>query len=100
MSIAATIKAIDDAADETLLRSAIDRAHEAVRAELAAHTPALTLAAAWSEVLVCSVAAGIRVVGGADETPWGWYVSGSVARGEAAPGSDVETMVALDDRVG
>jgi CBS domain-containing protein len=100
MSIAAAIKAIDVAGDETLLRSAIDGAHEAVRAELAAHTPALTLAAAWSEVLVCSVAAGIRVVGGADETPWSWYVSGSVARGEAAPGSDVETMVALDDSVG
>lgn len=99
MSIAATIKAIDAADDETLLRSALDHAHEVVRAELAAHTPALTLAAAWSEVLVGGVSAGIRLVGGVEQTPWTWFVSGSVARGEAAPGSDVETMVALEDTV-
>ncbi|CAN5676405.1 hypothetical protein BH09ACT8_BH09ACT8_40270 [soil metagenome] len=52
MSIAAIITGIDAAGDETLLRSEIDRAHEAVRAELAAHTPALTLAAAAAHALL------------------------------------------------
>jgi CBS domain-containing protein len=46
--IAATIKGIDAASDEAILRAGIDRAHDAIRVELAAHTPALTLAAAWS----------------------------------------------------
>ena len=99
MSIAATISDIDAADDEHLLRTGFDRAREAVRAELAAHTPALTLAAAWSEVLLHGVAAGVRLIGGPDEAPWTWFVSGSVARGEAAPGSDVETLVALEDTV-
>jgi CBS domain-containing protein len=95
--IAVTIGDIDAASDESVLRAGIDRAHEAIRVELAAHTPALTLAAAWSEVLRHSVAAGARLVVGAGETRWTWFVSGSVARGEAAPGSDVETMIALDN---
>ena len=69
----------------------------AVRDELGAHTPALTLAAAWSEVLRHGVAAGVRINGAGQ--PWTWLVSGSVARGEAAPGSDVETMVVLDDAI-
>jgi CBS domain-containing protein len=97
--IAATIKGIDAASDEAILRAGIDRAHDAIRVELAAHTPALTLAAAWSEVLRHGVATGARLVAGDDETRWTWFVSGSVARGEAAPGSDVETMIALDDAV-
>jgi CBS domain-containing protein len=101
--IAVTIGDIDAASDESVLRAGIDRAHEAIRVELAAHTPAhtpaLTLAAAWSEVLRHSVAAGARLVAGAGETRWTWFVSGSVARGEAAPGSDVETMIALDNTI-
>jgi CBS domain-containing protein len=97
--IAVTIGDIDAATDESVLRAGIDRAHEAIRVELAAHTPALTLAAAWSEVLRHSVAAGARLVAGAGETRWTWFVSGSVARGEAAPGSDVETMIALDNTI-
>jgi CBS domain-containing protein len=97
--IAATIRDIDAASDEAVLRAGIDRAHEAIRVELAAHTPALTLAAAWSEVLRHSVAASARLIAGDGETRWTWFVSGSVARGEAAPGSDVETMIALDNAV-
>ena len=75
----------------------MDAALVAVGAELRAHTPAAALAGAWSEVLRHGVAAAVRLAGPAD---WTWFVSGSVARGEAAPGSDVETMVALGDANG
>jgi CBS domain-containing protein len=94
--IAATIGGLDAASDEALLRAGMTAALGAVGAELRAHTPAATLAAAWSEVLRHGVAAAVRLAGPAD---WTWFVSGSVARGEAAPGSDVETMVALGDSV-
>ena len=70
---------------------------DAVAAEFRAHTPAPTLAAAWSEVLRHGVGAAARLTSGADAPEWTWFVSGSGARGEAAPGSDVETMVALAD---
>ena len=95
--IAATIGNIDAASDEPLLRAGIDRAFDAVAAELRAHTPAPTLAAAWSEVLRHGVGAAARIVSGPDAPEWTWFVSGSGARGEAAPGSDVETMVVLAD---
>ncbi|HTI75310.1 MAG TPA: putative nucleotidyltransferase substrate binding domain-containing protein [Mycobacterium sp.] len=99
IGIAATIVDIDAARDEPELRAGVRRAREAVAAELAAHTPTLTLAAAWSEVLRRSVAAAARVVADGRSLGWTWYVSGSVARGEAIPGSDVETLIALDDGV-
>ncbi|MBI3216316.1 MAG: hypothetical protein HYZ38_21075 [Mycobacterium sp.] len=94
--MAATIAEIDAASDEPTLRAGIDGAHDAVRGELAAHTPAEALAAGWSEVLRHGLAAAVRLT---PETGWTWFVSGSVARGEAAPGSDIETMVVLDDAV-
>ncbi|HEX5145334.1 MAG TPA: putative nucleotidyltransferase substrate binding domain-containing protein [Mycobacterium sp.] len=96
-AVAATIADIDAASDEPSLRAGLDGAHAAIAAELAAHTPAITLAAAWSEVLRHSVAAAVRITG--DTGRWAWFVSGSVARGEAAPGSDVETLAVLDDTV-
>jgi CBS domain-containing protein len=96
-AVAAVIGQIDAAGDESALLKGIDGALDAVRGELAEHTPAAALAAAWSEVLRHSLAAGVRLVGA--DAPWTWYVSGSVARGEAAPGSDVETIVVLDDGV-
>jgi CBS domain-containing protein len=97
MGIAATIGDIDAARDEAQLRAGVLRAREAVAAELAAHTPTLTLAAAWSEVLRRSVATAARVIANGRPRGWTWFVSGSVARGEAIPGSDVETLIALDD---
>ena len=99
MGIAATIGDIDAASDEPRLRAGVLRAREAVAAELAAHTPTLTLAAAWSEVMRRSVATAARLVAGDKQLGWTWFVSGSVARGEAIPGSDVETLIALDDGV-
>ncbi|MGY4652384.1 putative nucleotidyltransferase substrate binding domain-containing protein [Mycobacterium sp. URHB0021] len=97
--IAATIGAIDTAIDEEQLSAALLRAREAVAAELAAHIPTLTVAAAWSEVMQRSVATAARLIAGAQRPGWTWFVSGSVARGEASPGSDVETLVAVDDGV-
>jgi CBS domain-containing protein len=96
--IAATIGDIDAANDEQQLRAGVFQARQAVVAELQAHTPTLTLAAAWSEVLRQSVATAALLVGGDKPLGWTWFVSGSVARGEAIPGSDVETLIALDDR--
>jgi CBS domain-containing protein len=95
--IAATIGDIDVASDEALLRAGFDRSLAAVAAELRAHTPAAALAGAWSEVLRHGVATAARLASG--QADWTWFVSGSVARGEAVPGSDVETMVAIGDAV-
>ena len=97
--IAAALGALDAASDEADLRTGVDRAKEAITAELAAHTPAPALAAGWSEILRHGVAAAVRMTPGDDEGESRWFVSGSVARGEAAPGSDVETMIALTDTV-
>jgi CBS domain-containing protein len=99
MGIAATIGVIDAASDEPQLRAAVLAAREAVAAELQAHTPTLTLAAAWSEVMRQSVATAARLIAAGRPLGWTWFVSGSVARGEAIPGSDVETLIALDDGV-
>ena len=97
--IAASIRDIDAAGDEAQMRAGVHGAREAVAVELAAHTPTLTLAAAWSEVLRRSVATAARLVADGRSLGWTWFVSGSVARGEAIPGSDVETLIALDDGV-
>ena len=99
MGIAATIGDIDAASDEPRLRDGVLQARQAVAAELAAHTPTLTLAAAWSEVMRRSVATAARLIAGDRQLGWTWFVSGSVARGEAIPGSDFETLIALDDGV-
>lgn len=97
--IAAALGLIDAAADEAGLRAGVQRATQAVRTELAAQTRAPALAAGWSAVLRHGVAAAVRLTPGGGDRGWSWFVSGSVARGEAAPGSDVETMIALDDAV-
>src|ERR1700687_6090037 len=84
--IAATIGDIDGASDEQDLRAGVDRARREVAAELTAHTPTLTLAAAWSEVMRRSVATAARLVSGENSPGWTWFVSGSVPRGEALRG--------------
>jgi CBS domain-containing protein len=99
MGIAATIADIDAASDEPELRAGVLRARQAVAVELAAHTPTLTLAAAWSEVMRQSVGTAARLIAGDKPVGWTWFVSGSVARGEAIPGSDVETLIALNDGI-
>lgn len=93
------VHAMDAASDEAGLRAAMEQARLALIDELAAQTPAADLAAGWSAVLRHGVAAAVRLASGADEPQWSWFVSGSAARGESAPGSDVETMIAVADAV-
>lgn len=87
---------IGAAADEAELRVTIGRALQGLAAERRARVP--ELAAAWSTVLLHGVAAALRLTAGTSH--WTWFASGSAARGESVPYSDVETMVALDDSVG
>lgn len=82
--------ALDACVDEAGVRTEVHRA-------MASLPRRPEQSAAFSAVLRSAVAAGVRLVEPAD---WTWFVSGSVARGEAVPGSDVETMVVLDDGVG
>ncbi len=95
---AAVLASIDAATDEPQLRAAVAEAREAAVAALNAHTPALTLADAWSAVLMHALGAATRLAT-VEAIPWTWFVSGSVGRGEAIPGSDVETLISLDDSV-
>lgn len=93
------VHAMDAASDEAGLRAAMGQARLALIDELAAQTPAPDLAAGWSTVLRHGVAAAVRLASGTGEPQWSWFVSGSAARGEAAPGSDVETMIVVADTV-
>src|SRR6478609_8401425 len=53
----------------------------------------------FADALGRTCAASVRLVPDTGEAPWTWFVSGSVGRGEPAPGSDVETMLAIGDDV-
>ena len=90
----AAIAAIHAADGEDALRSGIAQGLLAVRAAARASAPAIAVAADWSHVLRSGVGAAVRLTPG---PPWSWFVSGSVARGEAVAGSDVETLVVLAD---
>ncbi len=99
-SIVATIADIDGASDEATLRAALARARAAVAAEWDRRTtPTPALAAGWSEAMRTTVATAARLVGGAEVPGWTGFVSGSVGRGEAVPGSGLATLVALADDV-
>jgi CBS domain-containing protein len=95
---AAVVDDIDAATDEPRLRAALARAREAAVVALTAHTPALMLAGAWSDVMIHALAVAARLVT-IEPIPWTWFVSGSVGRAEAIPGSDIETLISLDDLV-
>jgi CBS domain-containing protein len=88
----AALAVIHAADGEDALRSGIEQGLQGVRAAARASTPAVEVAAAWSAVLRSGVAAAVRLTPG---PAWLWFVSGSVARGEAVAGSDVETLVVL-----
>lgn len=95
---AGVVARIDAATDEPGLRAGMAEARQAVVAALSAHTPALTLASGWSEAMIHALAVAARLVT-VDPVAWTWFVSGSVGRGEAIPGSDIETLIALDDHI-
>ncbi|MDX1879701.1 DUF294 nucleotidyltransferase-like domain-containing protein [Mycolicibacterium sp. 141076] len=94
VGVDATLAAIHAAGGEDALRSGIELGLHAVRAAARASAPAAEIAAAWSQVLRSGVAAAVRLTPGPSCS---WFVSGSVARGEAVAGSDVETLVVLAD---
>lgn len=98
--IVATIAEIDAAPDEATLEAVLGRARAAVAAEWDRRaTPTPALAAAWSEAMRTTVATVARLVGRAEAPAWTWFVSGAVGRGEAVPGSRLETLVSLSDDV-
>lgn len=97
LGVDAALAAIHVADGEDALRSGIEQGLRAVRAAARASAPAGDVAAAWSQVLRSGVVAAVRLTPGPS---WSWFVSGSVARGEAVVGSDVETLVVpADDAV-
>lgn len=95
--IAQAIAQIDAAADEAEFCAAVGAARMVIALEVRVRTPEAALAAAWSEALRHSIGTAARLVTGGVDPGWTWFVSGSVARGEAAPGSDIETLLAVDD---
>lgn len=89
------VAALDDAhrriasADtESELVAATTAAHDAVPQMVASRIGAATVAQAWSAVARAALMSATHLVG----TDIDWYVSGSVGRGDALPGSDLETL--------
>ncbi|BBX26627.1 putative nucleotidyltransferase substrate binding domain-containing protein [Mycolicibacterium alvei] len=80
---------IASAAGESELVAATAAAHDAVRKVADARAGAASLAAAWSAVARAALTTAARLV----DPRGGWYASGSVGRGDALPGSDLETLV-------
>ncbi|WP_082944850.1 putative nucleotidyltransferase substrate binding domain-containing protein [Mycobacterium sp. 852013-50091_SCH5140682] len=77
------------------LISAAAQAHDAVTEFIATRSGAATVAEGWSSLVRTALIAAARLVG-ADRGVW--YASGSVGRGDALPGSDLETLfVRADD---
>jgi len=97
--IAQAIAQIDTADGEAEFCTAVGAARMVIALEVRVRTPEAVLAAAWSEALRHSIRTAARLVTGGVDPGWTWFVSGSVARGEAAPGSDIETLLAIDDAV-
>lgn len=97
--MARAIAQIDAAADEAAFHAGVSATRIAITLQARARAPEATLAAAWSEALRRSVITAARLVTDGVNPGWSWFVSGSAARGEAAPGSDIETLIAVDDTI-
>jgi CBS domain-containing protein len=91
--------AIDDACDEAALHRGVQQATAALAADFRAQTPVSELGTRLGDMHRHAVATAVRLVPGTAALLWTWFVSGSVARGEPAPGSDVESLLAIDDDV-
>lgn len=80
---------IASAAGESDLVAAAAAAHDAVKTVIDTRAGAASVAEAWSAVARAALSTAARLVApGID-----WYASGSVGRGDALPGSDLETLV-------
>lgn len=80
---------IASAAGESDLVTAAAAAHDAVRRVIDTRVGAASVAEAWSAVTRAALATSARLV----SPDIHWYASGSVGRGDALPGSDLETLV-------
>ncbi|MED5812139.1 putative nucleotidyltransferase substrate binding domain-containing protein [Mycolicibacterium sp. 050232] len=79
---------IASAAGESDLVAAAAAAHDAVQTLIDTRVGAASVAEAWSAVARAALSTAARLVGpGMD-----WFASGSVGRGDALPGSDLETL--------
>ncbi|MGV0741829.1 putative nucleotidyltransferase substrate binding domain-containing protein [Mycolicibacterium sp. XJ870] len=80
---------VESADSETALVAAARQAHAAVQELIDTRAGAATVAHAWSALVRAALASAARLV----STDIGfWYASGSVGRGDALPGSDLETL--------
>ena len=89
---------IADASDDAALVAAVGSARRVVVEARRDGIPATRLAASWSAIARTAIASATQFgvpAGGSDIT---WFVSGSTARDEALPGSDVESLLSIDDR--
>ncbi|MGV0593518.1 putative nucleotidyltransferase substrate binding domain-containing protein [Mycolicibacterium vulneris] len=77
------------AATESDLVTAAAAAHDAVKQVIDTRAGAASVAEAWSAVARAALSTAARLVAPGTD----WYASGSVGRGDALPGSDLETLV-------
>lgn len=77
------------AEDATALVTAAREAHEAVREAIDTRSGAATVALGWSALSLAALTAAARLI---SPDAGSWYASGSVGRGDALPGSDLETL--------
>ncbi|MHC9293131.1 putative nucleotidyltransferase substrate binding domain-containing protein [Mycobacterium sp. LTG2003] len=87
------VAAADDA---QALLTACRSAHDTVRELAESRTGAATVAAAWSALGRSALACAGRILSGAAGT---WYASGSIGRGDALPGSDLDTLFVRADTI-
>ncbi len=80
---------IASADSEAALVAAAAAAHGAVQQVADARVGAASVAAVWSAVARSALTTAARLVDPGSH----WYASGSVGRGDALPGSDLETLV-------
>ncbi len=88
---------IDAAHDDDALVEATIPVASLVADSLQMGTSAARFAQSWSTVVRSTVAAAARIGMAPIDPSWTWFVSGSTARDEALPGSDIESILAVDD---
>ncbi|WP_019343229.1 MULTISPECIES: putative nucleotidyltransferase substrate binding domain-containing protein [Mycolicibacterium] len=86
---------IASAGGENDLVTAAAAAHDAVRTVIDSRPGAASLAQAWSAVARAALSTAARLVAPGIR----WYASGSVGRGDALPGSDLETVAVRGDDI-
>ena len=72
------------------LLGAAEHARATVTLAVASGTSAASTASWWSSICTAALTAALRCLASDSDR---WYVSGSVGRGEALPGADLETLV-------